>query len=67
MEKLYTVNKTRLWDDSANKTRLWDDSALDHQLLISKFRFTLKDAKKTTMPFMYDPQPPAKKKKKNPL
>ena len=44
MEKLHTVNKTRLWYDCAS----------DHQLLISKFRFTLKKVGKTARAFRYD-------------
>ena len=44
MEKLYTVSKTR-------------PGALcgsDHELLIAKFRLTLKKVGKTTRPFRYD-------------
>ena len=44
MEKLYTVSK--------NKTR--SDCGSDHELLIAKFRLTLKKAGKTTRPFKYD-------------
>ena len=44
MEKAYTVSK--------NKTR--SDCGSDHELLIAKFRLTLKKAGKTTRPFKYD-------------
>ena len=44
MEKLYIVSK--------NKTRADCDS--DHELLIAKFRLTLKKVRKTTRPFRYD-------------
>ena len=45
MEKLYTVNKTRLGADCSSV----------HELLIAKFRLKLKKVKKTTRPLMYDP------------
>ena len=41
MEKLYTVNKTRLGADCGS----------DHELLIAKFRLILKKVGKTTRPF----------------
>ena len=44
MEKLYTVNK--------NKTR--SDCGSDHELLIARFRLTLKKVEETTRPFRYD-------------
>ena len=44
MEKLYTV--------SQNKTGSYCGS--DHELLIAKFRLTLKKVGKTTRPFRYD-------------
>ena len=44
MEKLYTVSKTRLGADCGS----------DHELLIAKFRFKLKEVWKTTRPFRYD-------------
>ena len=44
MEKLYTVNKTRLEADCGS----------DHELLIAKFRLKLKKVGKTIRPFMYD-------------
>ena len=44
MEKLYTVSK--------NKTG--DDCGSDQELLIAKFRLTLKKVGKTTRPFRYD-------------
>ena len=45
MEKLYTVNK---------KKRPGADCGWDHELLITKFRLTLKKVGKTTRPFRYD-------------
>ena len=47
MEKLYTVSKTRLGADCVS----------DYELLIAKFRFTLKKVGKTTRPFSYDVNP----------
>ena len=44
MEKLYTVSKKRLGADCGS----------DHELLITKFRLTLKKVGKTTRPFRYD-------------
>ena len=44
MEKIYTVKKTRPGADCGS----------DHELLITKFRFKLKKAEKTTRPFRYD-------------
>ena len=44
MEKLYTVKKTRPGADCGS----------DHELLITKFRLTLKKEGKTTRPLMYD-------------
>ena len=44
MEKLYTVSKTRPGADYGS----------DHELLIAKFRLTLKNFGKTTRPFRYD-------------
>ena len=44
MEKLYTVNKTRLGADCGS----------DHELLIDKLRMKLKKVGKTTRPFRYD-------------
>ena len=44
MEKLYTVSKTRLGADCGS----------DHELLIAKFRFKLKNVGKTNRPFKYD-------------
>ena len=44
MEKLYTVNKSRLGADCGS----------DHKLLIAKFRLKLKKVEKTTRPFRYD-------------
>ena len=41
MEKLYTVNKTRLGADCGS----------DHELLIAKFRLKLKKVWKNTRPF----------------
>ena len=43
MEKLYTVSKTRLGADCVS----------DYELLIAKFRFTLKKVGKTIRPFRY--------------
>ena len=47
MEKLYTVSKTRLGADCVS----------DYELLIAKFRITLKKVGKTTRPFSYDVNP----------
>ena len=44
MEKLYTVNKTRLGADYGS----------DHELLMAKFRLKLKKVGKTARPFRYD-------------
>ena len=44
MEKLYTVSKTRPGADCGS----------DHELLIAKFRLTLKKEAKTIRPFRYD-------------
>ena len=44
MEKLYTVRKTRPGADYGS----------DHEVLIAKFRLTLKKVGKTTRPFRYD-------------
>ena len=44
MEKLYTVSKTRPGAVCGS----------DHELLIAKFRLTLKKLGKTTRPFWYD-------------
>ena len=44
MEKLYAVSKTRLEADCGS----------DHELLIAKFRLSLKKVGKTIKPFMYD-------------
>ena len=44
MEKLYTVSKTRPGADYGS----------DHEVLIAKFRLTLKKVGKTTRPFRYD-------------
>ena len=44
IEKLYTVSKTRPGADCGS----------DHELLIVKFRLTLKKVGKTTTPFKYD-------------
>ena len=44
MEKLYTVNKTRLGADCGS----------DHELLVAKSRRKLKKVGKTTRPFRYD-------------
>ena len=44
MEKLYTVSKTRQGADCGS----------DHELLIAKFRLTLKKVGKSTRPFKYD-------------
>ena len=44
MEKLYTVNKSRLGADCGS----------DHELLIAKFRLKLKKVGKATRPFRYD-------------
>ena len=44
MEKLYTVNKTRLEADCGS----------DHELLIAKFILKLKNVEKTTGQFQYD-------------
>ena len=44
MEKLYTVSKKRLGADCGS----------DHELLIAKFRLTLKKVEKTTRPFRCD-------------
>ena len=44
MEKLYTVSKKRLGADRGS----------DHDLLITKFRLTLKKVGKTTRPSRYD-------------
>ena len=44
MEKVYTVSKTRPGADYGS----------DHELLIAKFRLTLKNFGKTTRPFRYD-------------
>ena len=38
----------------STKTRLGDDCSSDHELLIAKFRLTLKKEGKTTQPFRYD-------------
>ena len=47
MEKLYTVSKTRLGADCG----------CDYEILIAKFRFTLKNVGKNTRPFIYDINP----------
>ena len=47
MEKLYTVSKTRLGADCVS----------DYEILIAKFRITLKKVGKTTRPFSYDVNP----------
>ena len=47
MEKLYTVSKTRLGADCG----------CDYEILIAKFRFTLKKVGKNTRPFIYDINP----------
>ena len=39
---------------SQQKTRLGADCGSDHELLIAKFRLTLKKVGKTTRPFWYD-------------
>ena len=44
MEKLYTVNKTRLGADCGS----------DHELLIVKFRLKLKKVGEITRPFRYE-------------
>ena len=44
MEKLYTVNKTRLGADCGS----------DHELLTETFRLILKKVGKTTKPFRYE-------------
>ena len=44
MEKLHTVNKTRLGADCGS----------DHELLVAKSRCKLKKVGKTTRPFRYD-------------
>ena len=44
MEKLYTVSNPRLGADCGS----------DHELLIARFRVTLKKVGKTTRPFRYD-------------
>ena len=44
MEKLYTVSKSKTGIDCGS----------DHELLIMKFRLTLKKVGKTTRPFRYD-------------
>ena len=44
MEKLYTVNKSRLGADCGS----------DHELRITKFRLKLKKVGKTARPFRYD-------------
>ena len=44
MEKLYTVNKTRLGADCGS----------DHKLLIARLKLKLKKVGKTTRPFRYD-------------
>ena len=44
MEKLYAVSKTRLGADCGS----------DHELLIAKFRLSLKKVGKTIRAFMYD-------------
>ena len=44
MEKLYTVSKSKMGADCGS----------DHELLIAKFRLTLKNFGKTTRPFRYD-------------
>ena len=46
MEKFYIVRK--------KKKRLGADCGSDHELLIAKFRLTLKKVRKTTRPFRYD-------------
>ena len=47
---------SRRWRSSIQsaKTRLGADCGSDHQLLITKFRLTLKKVGKTTRPFRYD-------------
>ena len=47
MDKLHTVNKTRLGADCGS----------DHELFIAKFRLKLKKVGKTTRPFRYDLNP----------
>ena len=47
MEKVYTVSKTRLGADCVS----------DHELLITKFRFKLKNIGKTSRLFRYDINP----------
>ena len=44
IEKLYTIRKIRLGADCGS----------DHELLIVRFRVTLKKVGKTTRPFRYD-------------
>ena len=44
IEKLYTIRKIRLGADCGS----------DHELLIARFRVTLKKVGKTTRPFKYD-------------
>ena len=39
---------------SQQKARLGADCVLDHELLIAKFRLTVKKVEKTTRPFTYD-------------
>ena len=47
MEKLYTVIKNKPGADCGS----------DHELLIAKFRLTLKKVRKNTRPFRYDLKP----------
>ena len=47
MEKLYTVSKNKPGADCGS----------DHELLIAKFRLTLKKVRKNTRPFRYDLKP----------
>ena len=47
MEKLYTVSKNKPGADCGS----------DHELLIAKFRLTLKKVRKNNRPFRYDLKP----------
>ena len=49
MEKLYTVSKNKTGNSDHEQ-----DCGSDHELLIARFKVTLKKVGKTTRPFRYD-------------
>ena len=54
MQKLYTVRKKQQQQQQQQQPRLGAGCALDHELLIAKFRLKLKKVEKTTRSFRYD-------------